>query len=317
MKFLLYSATDVMDASSNGIANALERLGHGVSRWQRRQEFPATEIAVCAELYRVDCFIFFGGKEMVFSGETVIYGFRRRFPQAIFIMWNFDVMTNSDTWAWFEPLARACDLCIQMDDSKPEQWEGINRIFCHMGIDPAIEKPFQGTITAEDHAKYDADVAFMGMAYDFGGRKRTLDLVQDWCRQNGKIFKLWGLWTEYLIGDELAKMIACTKVHLGHEPEGRPANHWSQRVYTILAHGGFYFAKFVNGYEKEFQNGSALAFWYTAEDLIEKLPQWIASGRRPEIAQWGCNHVRAYKTWDKRVSSVLPEIEATLARRRA
>lgn len=315
MKFLLYSSTQVMDASSNGIANALERSGHGVSRVSRTVPFPMTDVIQAGNTYSVDCFVFFGGPEV---DRKHLQEMRIFFPGAAFIMWNFDVMTNGDTWAWFEPLARVCDLCIQMDDSKPEQWAGINRIFCHMGIDPAIEKPYAGVISAADHEKYDADVAFMGMGYEWGGRKRTLDVVADWCKQNGKVFKIWGMWTEYLIGDELAKMIACTKVHLGHEPEGRPANHWSQRVYTILAHGGFYLAKYVDGYEKEFRSGASLVFWYTEEGLIYALPKWIdASGVRAEIAKWGCEKARYQKTWDIRVSSVIPAITETLAKVRS
>jgi hypothetical protein len=317
MKFLIYSSSDVMDSSATGVANALERLGHGVSRFQRvahPRSFPMAPIINCANLYKIDCFVFCGGPEVLSQDIQML---RTNFPKAIFIMWNWDVMTNGDTWKWFEPLARACDLCIQMDDSKPDEWAGINRIFCHMGIDPAVEKPFEGEITAADHAKYDADVAFMGMSYEFGGRKRTIDLVKNWCEQNGKTFKVWGLWTEYLIGDELAKMIACTKVHLGHEPEGRPANHWSQRVYTVLAHGGFYLAKWVEGYEQEFSR-DFLRYWQTEEQLLGllngalKIPDGLKM-----IGMNGSRYVRGWKRWDDRVASVLPTIQATLDRRRA
>ncbi len=316
MKFLLYSSTQYPDASSNGIANALERLGHGVSRWQRlNYVFPLNPMTECANLYKVDCFVFFGGPELT---ALDVRELKMRFPQSAFIMWNFDHMTQPETWKWFEPLARACHLCIQMDDSEPDKWAGINRIFCHMGIDPAIEQPYFGEITDADFEKYAADVAFMGMGYEWGGRKRVLDLVEDWCKRHGKVFKLWGVWTEFLIGDELAKMIKLTRVHLGHEPEGRPANHWSQRVYTILAHGGFYLAKYVPGYEQEFTASVDLQFWETEDGLLKAVKFVLDhDDYRAHIANHGCAKVRNQKTWDVRVSGVLPSIRAALEKVRA
>jgi hypothetical protein len=323
MKFLLYSSTEVPDASSTGIANALERLGHGVSRWQRPRvgitpnpRFPLEEIISVARLYKIDCFVFFGGSEI---SKPHISALRTVFPQSAFIMWNFDVMTVPDTWDWFEPLARECDLAIQMDTSKPEMWEGINKKYLRMGIDSAVEKPYLGEITQADRDKYEADVAFMGMGYEMGGRKRTLELVKAWCAKNGKTFKMWGLWTEYLIGEDLAKMIALTKIHLGHEPENRPADHWSQRVYTILAHRGFYLTKYVPGYEKQFAENSDLCFWRDEGDLLNKLDAYTGpwDSLRRVVATRGMMTVRNGCTWDLRVGEALPWIEDVLRSKRS
>ncbi len=320
MNFLLYSSTQVPDASSNGIANALERLGHGVSRWQRHGEvFPIIGISQCMALYKIDVVVFFGGPEIDPVNVSML---RDNYPHAVYIMWNFDVMTVPDTWAWFEPLASKCDLAIQMDNSEKERWEaaGIRRLWCPMGIDPAVEKPYTGEFTQADRDKYTADVAFLGMPYEFGGRRELLDKVRDWCVARGKTFKIWGMWTEYLIGDELAKMIALTKVHLGHEPLDRPhVDHWSQRVYTVLAHGGFYVGQHVTGYDQQFWADRHLTFWRSEPGLFDALEWSLDESNRnvlDTISNRGSEFVRTECTWDARVKSVLSVIHSLMEARR-
>lgn len=322
MKILFYSDAHIPEASSTPISNAMERAGHIVCRWGRheRQGFPLADIVKCANLYKVNCFIFMGGREIYPSQMIELQAF---FPKAVFCQWNFDLMSNFDIRPWFEPLAKLMDVCFEVDASVNEFWSQpeIHRVVVRYGIDPAVYQPIpKERISDADREKYSSDVAFVGMPYELCGRRDLMDKVANWCGQNGKTFKIWGHWTEYVLGDDLAKVVALTKVMIGHESANdldSPNGTWTDRVYRTLGYGGFFIAHYRPGMETEFEDGTDLQFWRRPEHLLEIIRLSLESDTfRRVVANSGCRRVRTQYTWDERIKGPMRAI-AEIARKRS
>lgn len=318
MRFLWYSETQNPQAIETAISNTLERMGHTVCRISRdRKVFPFTEVYETAELYKPECFILSGGSEME---EDWLRPLPQENPKSVFAMWHTDRMSEPSTRSWFEPVSRLVDVCFTLDSTAHPMWDSIRRQIVWPAIDPTVYVPInRNSISPADREHYGADVAFIGMPYEAFGRKAMLDKVQSWCDANGKTLKIWGHWSEYVLGASMAKVVACSKILLTHERgvHDNLQGAWSDRTYQILAYGGFCLAHYEHLMETEFKDREHLVYWRDDDDLIRKIAEWLPSETfRPAIATGGKDYVRDRCRWEDRLPAVIETIERLLKAKR-
>lgn len=82
------------------------------------------------------------------------------------------------------------------------------------------------------------------------------------------------------------------------------SGYWSDRVYLYLACGGFVLHHYVEGIEEEFEDGKHLAYYYSMQDLVEKINFYLKKDfLRDKIAEKGYERVKNF-TWRERVKSL-------------
>lgn len=113
-------------------------------------------------------------------------------------------------------------------------------------------------------------------------------------------------------GNALAERVAAARIVYGESARHDVAGYWSDRVYRILGHRGFFLTKFTPGLEASFVNHEHLVWFERSDDLRPLAQRYLADPEsRQRIAEAGFRHVRENHTYDHRVREILSVLAKT------
>jgi len=177
--------------------------------------------------------------------------------------------------------------------------------------DPGYHVPF-----AEPRDRWRCPVGFIGTGYEAGGRVRLMKgLARQWTVHTWSTtparWRTHGLPASGpVFGPDIATACASASILIGCSMKSWTEGSWSNRVYTVLASGGFYLTQHVPGLDRMFEAGVHLATYADADDCLRQVEHWLA---RPEarrrIAAGGCAHVRLHHTWRHRVRELIDVVK--------
>lgn len=178
-----------------------------------------------------------------------------------------------------------------------------------LGVDP--DAFTTGPLTADDHARYDCDVCFVGARYP--ERERMLAMLTDF---KLKIFG-WKDWEHSPLASHYhgpldaagsAKAYRCAAVVLNMNLEP-PVNGVNAKTFEICAAGGFQLTDFRTDLPRLFTEGQELAVFKSIGELKEKIEYYLAHpDERGEIARVGRERVLREHTLRHRVRTIISAV---------
>lgn len=113
-------------------------------------------------------------------------------------------------------------------------------------------------------------------------------------------------------GPRLAEAVMGAAVVYGESARNDVRGYWSDRVYRVLGHRGFFLTRYVPGLEAFFTNHEHLV-WGDNDSEIEALfARYVEDpAERQRIAEAGFKHVRAHHTYDHRAREMLGVLART------
>ena len=252
-------------------ADALERIGHTVHRIHEYAVATADDVLERIEKSSADCLLFFKGRIGVDPGDvravlrpdpSRLVEVLRRSPVPGYL-WYYDRVHNYEAepsrLEWMRQVAPLCRVAFVTDGGLAETSWANWRV-----LRQGISAP---TVAAADVPENDReDVAFLGQLY--GAR---YDEVAPIMRQI-KVSVI-----SNVFGRQLTDVIRRHRVIIGPNYPSAPG-YWSDRVYVVLGHGGFFLAPEVAGMREE---GFVPGVHYAplGDDPIRDIRHWLA---RPE-----------------------------------
>jgi hypothetical protein len=244
---------------------------------------------------------------------------RTGFAQLLFDLMDFtDRIFRGVPWirrnrlSWWIPIARQMDVVFlrEKDNLEGYRREGINGYYldqaCDVDESPATEFP----------PSMSCDIAFFGTQFPDRvrmlrrlGRGRTTYIYSD--RPRAWIWS--GMSAEpSAYGLRLAQAVAGAKIVYGESARSDINGYWSDRVYRILGHRGFFLTRYAPGLEDFFINHEHLVWGQNDDEIAALATRYLADepGRR-RIAAAGFAHVRAHHTYDHRARELLSVLERT------
>ena len=109
-------------------------------------------------------------------------------------------------------------------------------------------------------------------------------------------------------GKDFSAVCSSSGVTLGINPARAAGglSYTSDRTWMVILAGGFYLAQRTPGVAEMLRDGEHCAFYDDAASCIDKCGQYLHSpGEREEIRIQGERFVRAYHTYDQRISNLL------------
>jgi hypothetical protein len=219
---------------------------------------------------------------------------------------------------WWLPFARRMDVVFLRERGHLERYarEGVHGYYLDQAAD-ADERPAD-----IGPAAMTCDVAFFGSYLPQRetilkriSKDRDLRIYADrpdrWLRC--------GLRAEAAAyGTRLAEAVAAAKIVYGENARNDVEGYWSDRVYRILGHRGFFLTRYVPGLEDFFTNHEHLVWARDDDEVSELAARYLddESARR-RIAAAGFEHVRARHTYDHRARELLAVLENTHDPRRS
>ena len=153
--------------------------------------------------------------------------------------------------------------------------------------------------------EYECDVAFMGKIY--GERKKLYEYLKDNFADKFKVFN-------NCFENELASLCKSAKIIIAPD---FPFDDffWSDRIYNILANGGFLIHPRSYGLiEQGFIEGEHFVPYSKESDLVNLVSLFLQSKKeRNKIAKKGQEFVLANHTYNKRIKQILCELESVKA----
>jgi hypothetical protein len=241
------------------------------------------------------------------------------FAQILFDLMDFkDRIVRGVPWirrkrvAWWLPVARQMDVVFLREKNYLERYgrAGVRGYYLDQACD-ADESP-----SSEWPPDMSCDVAFFGTHFPERarmlrrlGRGRTVRIYSN--RPRSWIWR--GIQAEpAAYGLRLAQAVAGAKLVYGESARSDIPGYWSDRVYRILGHRGFFLTRYAPGLEDFFTNHEHLV-WGRDDDEIEALAaRYLADEpARRRIAAAGFAHVRAHHTYDHRARELLGVLERT------
>src|SRR3990167_8484200 len=240
------------------ISEALEELGHEVSRQQREElQIPHGEYD----------FILISQ----WDGYSVVLTSNLRHFNCQIVYWSFDWQDQNQEW--HNRLIEGSDLYLskRIADSKYPNWQWLSQDFAPEFLDKYPKQRDDGLWN--EPIKKDIDVLFTGSYLDWAKeRNETIEAV-------GKKFNLvihsvnaWPQGNEGPVMDgELPALYARAKVILSidHTLE---AGYWSDRNAQIMACGRRPLFRYIPLSEARF--GDRVDYFYSVEDCIKKIESW-------------------------------------------
>lgn len=192
-----------------------------------------------------------------------------------------------------------------------------------IGINPAVHHPV--TLTPEEHARYGADVCFIGgLSTQF---HRTRRAMVEYALQNGAQMKIWGgyrthftgspildAWQGQIWGAEQVKALCAAKIglnfHVDHQP-GELDQGLNIRAFELPACGVFQLLQRVPGVPQFFKEGEEIECFDTREEMLDKIRYYLAHPvERERIARAGRARVLRDHTWGSRVQTMLAHMRS-------
>ncbi len=287
----------------NWIFDTFVKKGHNVVRIQKTMNTPyKDEILKACKDNNADILLFIKPEIIPLDEYIAIC----KECQATTVMWNFDWMMAPGNKEWFVSKAKVTDIVFGTDGYKENDFyikEGINRIELHQGIDK--DKHSSIDVSIPEYEKYACDVAFIGSLYT-----KEREKLDKFLRDNYN-YRLYGNTKENRIWyREFSKLCRVAKIIIGDNYVNDIDGYWSDRVYLTLGSGGFLLTHYVNGLEKEFQDGVHLAWWKDYKELKDKIEYYLSRPEeRKKIAHTGYLEVQENHNYDKRIERFLSVVE--------
>jgi hypothetical protein len=299
------------------VATALERVGTRIARIGALDENLEERI-----LGRMGDWVLFS--KIRSQVPELVTRLRARHRPARFAQILFDLMDFNDRivprvpWirrnrmSWWLPVARQMDLVFLREKGHLERYArlGVKGYYLDQACD-ADESP-----ASEWPPEMSCDLAFFGT--HFHDRERMLKRLR--LGRTVRIYSdrprawIWhGLSAERAAyGLRLAQAIAAAKIVYGESARNDITGYWSDRVYRILGHRGFFLTRYTPGLEDFFTNHEHLV-WGRDDDEIDALAaRYLADEpARRRIAAAGFAHARAHHTYDHRARELLGVLERT------
>lgn len=244
---------------------------------------------------------------------------RAGFAQILFDLMDFeDRIIRGVPWirrsrlSWWLPVAGQMDVVFLKEKDHLERYgrSEVRGYYLDQACD-ADESPVN-----ETSSSMSCDVAFFGTHFADRarmlrriGKGRTIRIFSDRPRS----WRWGGLRAEpAAYGLRLAQAVAGAKIVYGESVRSDIPGYWSDRVYRILGHRGFFLTRYVPGLEDFFTNHEHLV-WGRDDDEIAALATRYLSDEpaRRRIAAAGFSHARAHHTYDHRARELLGVLERT------
>jgi hypothetical protein len=242
-----------------------------------------------------------------------------RFAQILFDLMDFnDRLIGGIPWirrsrlTWWLPVARQMDLVFLREKGHLERYGqlGVKGYYLDQGCD-ADESP-----TSEWPPEMSCDLAFFGT--HFPDRERMMKRLSP-----GRTVRIYanrpGAWTwrglpaePAVYGCRLAQAVAAAKIVYGESARNDITGYWSDRVYRVLGHRGFFLTRYAPGLEDFFTNHEHLVWGHDDDEIVALAARYQADEpARRRIAAAGFAHARARHTYDDRARELLSVLERT------
>jgi len=286
-------------------ADALERVGHAVHRIHEYGAASVSDVLQQIERFQADCLLFFKGRIGVnpSDAEAVLrpdpsrlVDLLRRSPVPAYL-WYYDRVHHYDAEPsrldWMRQVAPLCRVAFITDaglaSTNWADWYVLRQ---------GVSLPTVANVDVPESER--ADLAFVGSVY--GARWDELQAVQRELRVNiiSNVF-----------GRELSRVIRGHRIIIGPGYPSAPG-YWSDRIYVVLGHGGFFLAPEVEGMSEEgFEPGVHYA--RLGDDPVRDIRRWLDRREdRARIARQGQELVLGRFTYEHRVREMCAAIAATL-----
>ena len=268
--------------------------------------------------YKVECYEFdhdWDRPEKMTAGDIMLTALPQRFGAAqlqawkdagVFLAtWYFDWIGADGNGYKGRELAYGAKLklfdAVFSTDGDTDEWyqlRGIKRFWLPQAVPPEDRVIF-------DPAHERHDLVFLGHR---NGQRRCdmLDAV-------GKRFdlKVCGDYKQpRLWGRAFCSAVQASKIVLGDNYLNHIPRYWSNRVYVVLAAGGFLLTPRVTGLDAQFTDGKHLVMHDGGDDLFRKIEKWLKRPRdRARIAQNGHREVHRNHTYLHRTVELMTTIE--------
>lgn len=208
--------------------------------------------------------------------------------------------------AWWLPVARRLDVVFHRELGHADRYaaEGVRGVYLDQAAD-ADERP-----APSPSEEFRCDVAFFGRFLRpraealrrMGDAIRVLVFSEDraaWTRAGFDVRRA-------VFGPTLARAVRSASIVYGESFTHDVAGYWSDRVYRVVGHEGFFLTRYTPGLEAFFTNGEHLV-WFTREEEIPGLVRrWLADPEgRERVARSGRAHLLAHHTYDHRAAEML------------
>ena len=267
-------------------ANCLEKLGHEVIRYDYRKEIENKTLSDRdKDLHSLCCAI--EPNLVIFSkcngiNYRVIEECNQICPTCLWYMdplnqnWNNELLDKISRVTYCVMDKRATyKLCLKYNK---------NTFFVTDGYDENIDVPYI--------VEQNIDVGFIGSLYDMNRQTIVKELK--------KIHEINVTITGGVYREEHAKTVSRTKINLNLCTTKTASN----RIYKIMASGGFLLTDTWDGYEERFEDGKDLVIFNSVEELAEKVKYYLFHiYERNEIAANGHETILPYSKlgWAKKI----------------
>lgn len=286
-------------------ADALEGIGHVVDRIHEYGVSSAGDVLDWIARSDADCLLFFKGRIGVdpTNVEAVLrpdpgrlVDLIRRSPVPAYL-WYYDRVLNYDAepsrLEWMRRVAPLCRTAFVTDGGLAStdwaNWRVLRQ---------GISRPTIATVEIPEESR--EDLAFIGQLY--GARREEVEPV----RREFDVNMI-----TQVFGRELSAVVRRHRIILGPRYPGAPG-YWSDRIYVVLGHGGFFLAPEIEGMREEGLH-PGIHYAPLGDDPVREIRHWLARPEeRARIARQGQELVLGRFTYEDRVRELCATITATL-----
>jgi glycosyltransferase involved in cell wall biosynthesis len=233
---------------------------------------------------------------------------RQRWPQMVVVNWNGDVYEELLTSADMLEFLRHVDLQLTVNANVLPVYrqQGIPAAYWQVGFEPVDYDNLPDEITH--------DVVFLANAYNTlnDGRKKLGQILQSMPGVNVGIY---GLGWQHANGactydfPRSTALYANAKIAIGDNQWINDTGFVSNRIFEVLASGGFLLHQRVNGLQEltGLVAGEHYIEWEDADDLQRKIKKWLGKRydkKRDVIAAAGRAFAHEHHNFDSRVDEL-------------
>ncbi len=283
------------DWSTEGYAaDALEHLGHTVSRIHEYGVQSESDVIARIRDFQADCLVFFKGRigvdprnssAVLCPDPSRLIQLIRRSPVPAYL-WYYDRVHDYDAeparLEWMRQVAPLCRIAFVTDagltSANWANWRVLRQ---------GISRPTVTGIQVPENERH--DLAFVGQIY--GERHQELAPLQ-------RAYKVKVI--SQVFGRDLSALIRRQRIIIGPRYPSAPG-YWSDRIYVVLGHGGFFLAPEVEGMRDE---GFVPGVHYASvgDDAVCDVRYWLSQPeQRERIAREGQALVLSRFTYEDRV----------------